>query len=405
MTVDVRAVHGAVDGIVLDHGAYLPIELLLTQGRLDYQAYEAWRYGTGEWLEDALLGNVDRIRAQLEVAAAWARKLGLQPTSGAYEGWGPKTGKFLVCARNEKLNALLCTVYRRSEQVVQPDLFLDGGEAALLNDLRGALSARNAEKASMCLDEWIRVVPEHRLRASAERLCDALDHLSNPPSDVDPALELERLQGELSADGRELLGPSARDFEAPFWRRLANALAHRPFDAGAPELHASYALERCLDWHGVRDSVLAVPAFDAEPGLLLRLINACSRLGERTSSIEWLMTLCWRHPETAAEHLENRTVGDRAVLKTWETFCELDVEPVMDTAWFPAWLLIAEPGLARVLNQSLLAQPSDAFNAFDAVRTLLTTSEGPELGEQTIAQRQCLRDAHPALLAAYLKQH
>ncbi|MGI9336602.1 MAG: hypothetical protein ACR2RL_25910 [Gammaproteobacteria bacterium] len=399
--LDVTSVHAGVDRIILTHGAHLPIELLLAQGRLDYSAYEAWRTGEAPVLEDVLLGNPARIRTMLEAADDWARRLGLVPEQAPYEGWGSMAGKRLVCAREQALCSLLETAYRRRLDRAQADLFLDGGEAVALIDLRTALATRDAERAAASLDELLQRSPEHRLRPAAERLCDALSHLADARAPIDPAAELERLHGQLNLDARELLGPSARDFEIPFWRRLGHALTGKPFDPRRPDLHASYAFARCLDWAAVRECIHETPAFEGEPGLLIRLIEAEIRSNNRVPAIRWLSELCWRFHDAADAHLAAHGIDDRSMQIAWEALCNLDTERAMDAAWFPAWLLMAEPGLASELDLAPPTAAADAGVAFTLLRALLLhRDEG--LDARAIDRRRQLRDVHPALLDEFL---
>ena len=69
----------------------------------------------------------------------------------------------------------------------------------------------------------------------------------------------------------------------------------------------------------------------------------------------------------------------------------------MTPAWFPAWMLLEEPGLAGVLNPwHGDDQPS---RAFDLVIALLSHSNVDERG---IGLRRSLRDIHPGLLERFL---
>ena len=69
----------------------------------------------------------------------------------------------------------------------------------------------------------------------------------------------------------------------------------------------------------------------------------------------------------------------------------------MTPAWFPAWMLIEEPGLAGVLDP--LGSDDDSSRAFDAVLALLAH---PEPDERGIGLRRALQAVHPGLLKRYL---
>ena len=73
------------------------------------------------------------------------------------------------------------------------------------------------------------------------------------------------------------------------------------------------------------------------------------------------------------------------------------MEHEMTPAWFPAWMLLEEPGLAGVLApRDTDDEPS---RAFDLVIALLSH---PDLDEQGIELRRSLRDIHPDLLERFL---
>jgi hypothetical protein len=72
-----------------------------------------------------------------------------------------------------------------------------------------------------------------------------------------------------------------------------------------------------------------------------------------------------------------------------------------DLAWFPAWVLTAEPGLARLLGE---AQPSLQAPPEQAMRLLLQLLGLERQGRHhdMIERRKALRDTHPSLYAAYM---
>lgn len=400
--VDRAAVHAAVDRVLLAHGAYLPLELLLDLDRLDYADYEAWRTGELEALEDALLGNPERIRAVLEEAARWAGRLGLRAQAEVHVGWGPVAGERLVVARDAGLARLLAARHARPEPQAQRDLFLDGSESAALAELREALVARDAPRAASRLEALFRTAPDHRLREAAEHLCDALADLAGGEAIADPGDELEALRGRLAEHARTLLGARARDFLAPFWRRLAQRLDGQPFDPARPERHASFALAQCLAWREAGESVRATPGFESEPVLLARLAEAERRAGERVRAIDTLARLSWVFPREAEDWLDAEGFPDPGVRAAWEALRDLDLEPALDARWLPAWLLVVEPGLARVLEAAPPAVTGAAGEAFGALRALHAAAAPDSTAPAAMAERARLRAAHPGLLACWL---
>ena len=76
---------------------------------------------------------------------------------------------------------------------------------------------------------------------------------------------------------------------------------------------------------------------------------------------------------------------------------ELALEHEMTPAWFPAWMLLEEPGLAGVLAPH---HTDDApSRAFDMVIALLIH---PDLDERGVELRRSLQAIHPGLLERFL---
>ena len=74
----IAQVQAAVQQLVMEHGEYAPLELLLATNRLGYDDYRAWRDGRLETL-DAVLADAKReTRAWLEGGAV----VGLRARSG-----------------------------------------------------------------------------------------------------------------------------------------------------------------------------------------------------------------------------------------------------------------------------------------------------------------------------------
>lgn len=388
-----------MDELLITHGAYIPVELLIALGRLSYADYDDWRCGERPSLQSALAGNPRRVLELLESAAQWAARLGLHPEPCEYFGWGANAGTRLTFLDDEHRasEALLAThcVRRKAEAAEgdQFDLFLDGGSTAALADLRAALRGRDVHGARRALDALAAREPAHPLRPAAERLTDALVYLAAPLPAASAESELLAIEQSLLPAARDVLGPDARDLLAPFWRRLGDALAGAPFDPERPQLHASHAYAHALDWPRTVAAIEAVPDHADEPVLLERLALARLRAGDRNGAIAALSQLCWRAPQKATECLEQGRIGDFTVRQAWFAFIELDAEP--DATFFPAYQLVAEPGLVRSLPETFAGgeRVSVGEQAFSAVRALLCGD--------TAETRRAVRAAAPWLLEVY----
>ena len=397
-----KRIQAAVDCLLLDQGSYAPVELFLHMGRLPYERYEAWRSGEMDYLEDALVGNVDRSLEELKTAADWAVRLGLVATRQQYTGWGSNSGKILHFCRSPDGERLFSSLYQRApSQEPQLDLFLDSGATPLLKALCQALAGHDRTRADARLQELLSRYPDHRLRSAAESLCDALAHLEDSEELLDPLAEMNAVEVRLAPMAGELLGKrAARDFLAPFWRRLGRSLACFPFDPRQERAHASWAYAQCLDWKAVQESIMSTRGALEQPVLLGRLAEACWRLNQRAQAVNHWCRLCWQSPDHAAAVFARPGFPDSVVDGAWEEFQDLELEPEPD--WFPAWLLLTEPGLARALAPDLASDTAGAQRGFRVIQKLLSDDGITE--EQQIDLRRQLQSEHAGFLTLFLKR-
>ena len=396
MDVHTTEVQAAVQQLVVEHGEYAPLELLLATNRLGYEDYRGWRECRLETLDAVLTDGGRRTRAWLEGAQSWAEALGLTPEPAVHHGWEKNSGTVLVASVDPPLNALLSTRFRHAREHAQLDLFIDSAQTAAVNALLDALSARDAGKAREALARLVRMDRDHGQRFHA---CALIASLEAPaPADPERGLEqLERMEREWVPAASALLGARRRDFLAPLWRDIGRALDPAPFDPDHPERHASRAYREGLDWERSRRSVLAVPGYEDEPALLVRLAEACWRLRDRVEAIESWFALCRLAPEAFERLIEAADFPDWALRSAWRVALEQDLECAMTPEWFPAWMLIEEPGLAAVLAPR---HRDDApSRAFDAVMALLAH---PSPDERGMELRRSLRDIAPGLLERFL---
>lgn len=399
-TMNVRAteVQAAVQQLVTEQGEYAPLELLLATNRLAWDDYRAWREGRLENLDAVLADGNRETRGWLEEAQAWADTLGLDAEPTVHHGWESNAGTVLAASADSALNALLNTRFRHNREHAQLDLFLDSGQTAAVNELLGALTARDAGAAHRALDRLVRIDRDHGQRFHAARLISALE----APAPEGPrwgAEQLERMEREWVPAATALLGARRRDFLAPLWRGIGLALEPVQFSAGRPDRHASRAFREGLDWERVRRSVLAVPRYETEPVLLARLAEAHWRLRDRAKAMEAWFALCRHSPEEFAILIAATDFPDWALRSAWRAASESDLEPQMTPAWFPAWMLIEEPGLAGVLGlRDTCDDPSRAFNAVIA----LLAHPGPDT--RGIELRRALQAIHPGLLERFLEK-
>ena len=389
-------VHAAVQQLVMEHGEYSPLELLLATNRLGYEDYRAWREGRLGSLDSVLVDGPHETRTWLEAARSWAEALGLDSEPVLHHGWEENAGAVLTASADPPLNALLSTRFRHIREHDQLDLFIDSAQTAAVNALLDALASRDAGKAGRALERLVGIDRDHGQRFHATALIEALE--ASAPEGPDQGLErLQRMEREWVPAASALLGTRRRDFLAPLWRDIGRALDPVPFDPHYPEHHASRAYREGLDWERLRRSALAVPGCEREPVLLARLAEVEWRLRNRTKAVELWFALCRLAPEEFERLIEASGFPDWALRTAWREVLERDLEPEMTPAWFPVWMLLGEPGLANVLGPR--RADDDPSRAFDVVMELLAH---PDLDERGIELRRALQAIHPGLLERYL---
>ena len=396
MNVRTTEVQAAVQQIVLEHGEYAPLELLLATNRLAWEDYRAWREGRIETLDAVLADGKRETCTWLVEAQAWADALGLAAEPTVHHGWGSNAGTVLAASADSALNALLSTLFRHAGEHTQLDLFLDSAQTAAVNALRDALVARDAGDARRALAQLVRLDCDHGHRFHAAGLISALE--TPAPAGSQQGLEqLRRMEREWVPAASALLGARRRDFLAPLWRDIGRVLEPVSFDPSRPDRHASRAYREGLDWERMRRSVLAVPGHEETPVLLARLAEAQWRLRERARAIESWFALCRLAPDEFERLIEAPDFPDWALRTAWRVAAESGLEGEMTPVWFPAWMLIEEPGLAGVLAPRRTG--GDLSRAFDAVMALLAH---PVPDERGIELRRSLQAIHPGLLRRFL---
>ncbi|MFB3105397.1 MAG: hypothetical protein ACE1ZA_10770, partial [Pseudomonadales bacterium] len=131
-------VHAAIQSLLLNHGSYTPLELLIELDAVSYADYEAWRLGLRSTLTECVAGGDASTQHLVDTAAAWAERLGLESRDIEYYGWEGREGTRLVATGHAGINRLLCTEYAPKQDRTQLDLFFDSAENAAVNTLLDA---------------------------------------------------------------------------------------------------------------------------------------------------------------------------------------------------------------------------------------------------------------------------
>jgi hypothetical protein len=383
-----------VDGQLIEQGAFSTIDLLINCGRLEYGDYERWRRRELETLDEVLMGDVQKITAEMAQTSAYARAIGLIEEPQEFHSWGNDASPALLkFSRDAKLNAAMSARYVPAQNVRQQDLFFHNPITALTNGIAGALAARNAREAQRLLDLLYAQAPTHPDLAAYDRLCGAIAGLELP---VDSCEDELHSMLELMPLAKRLLSSHARDFLVPLWRRLGRALNQYPFDSQSPDLHASFAFEQAQDWVAVRERVSHEQDWRHHSALALRMARACSALGDRPQAMTAWFQLCWRHPDFAERALESRHEANLILRHAWLRFAESeDFGDALTIVEFPAWYLLNEPGLVQFLSEDL-AQGCAADESYRLVHRWLQARRAKQDSDQ-MALRKALSASHPGL--------
>lgn len=385
MSIDTQT-QQRVDQLLMETGEYSPLELLLAEGRLIYSDYEAWINGEIEYLEDVLFGDPEQIRTMLQQARDYASKL---PMLTAQQSDTSTT----AFSRNTAIDSLFHKVYRKANDQPQMDLFFDAGASNLTNGITLALSQGDIAEARRLLEQLYDVQPDNTKINDLEILVKYAEQPMGTNRDIDA--ELDYLQNQLGALAKAHLANQSRGYLIPQWRRLTAALSKQTFDPQRPRLHASYTAIHAMDWHGVKQAIEKEPQWRVQPELLLRHVQACTRLWQNADAVVSWFYLCWQFPEDA--HID-AAKADRDLKEAWLDFLEL--EPELPVEAFPAWYLLIKPGLANTLTTEDSA-PSNELYAI--VRRLLAARQAKD-ESQEINLRQQLQELEPVFFQHFIER-
>lgn len=397
MSAPAAELQAQVDALLLEQGAFAPLELLFATGRLFQGDYEAWRRREVRVLDELLMGSRESIREELEQATAYARALGLAEQRQALDGASAQSGQSpLRLSDDARLASLLASRYVPVRSAPQMDLFFDNPIAALTTGIANALAAADAPEAGRLIDSLYAKEPNHPDLPAFDRLLESLARLRQPVAD---ARELLEFITAIASPARRLLGARARDLLAPLWRHLAEQMRTLAYSPQEPMLHASHAWTQAQAWEEARASALAVPAWWRHPPLIVRLVESSLRRRRRAEGLCAWFQLCWHAPGQAGEAAEKLRWSDVHAL--WQRFLDSDAE-ALAVEEFPAWLLLDEPALARQLPADLPPGSTPAEEHFRLVHHWLTARAAGR-DAQDLALRKELKERQPALFACLLR--
>jgi len=350
----IQDTHHQVDQLLLEQGEYLPLELLLQEGRLSYSDYEAWRNGKFDCLDEVVFGDPMQILQQLQQAGAYLIQRDWLAETISYLSWNSDTPQTLRFSRNITLNNDFHLRYRKPQDQPQLDMFTDAPAANLANGIRQALVDRNTAEARRQIERLYDIAPNHIQLGALEHLVEAAERLPSAVDDI--ASEMQTLRDTLTPLAESIMGSQCRNLLVPLWRRLSEALRGQSYQPAHPQQHISYTATQAIDWDVVQKAVEQEDAWQNEAVLLLRHALACEPLHQTAAALQSWFALCWQFPEQS-DAIDCSTRQE--FLQQWQTF--LDLEPELPPQSFPAWYLIGKPGLTKLLptpGDALIAPPA-----------------------------------------------
>jgi hypothetical protein len=379
------AIHHQVDQLLLEQGRFSPIAWLLANGYLDYADYINWRDGVIGTLETCFNIPREQIVEQLHNAMHYARSLGLEEISGAY--FSTERNE-LTISRNTGDDLLYKTEFEPARHRLQMDIFFDSAPIYAETELIEAIVARNTRKIPEQLDS-LRIY-DYDACENYQRLIEYDKKFNSHVLSVQQKLAV--LDEELMPLAMRLLRGEALHYLTPLWKNLSADLAGQPFDQGNPKLHASYAAIKAFDWPDV------IAAIDREnnrleqPILLFRYAEACFKTNKEVAGLEYWFQLFLLHDEHAEQLI--RQTGHSLLRDDWLRFLELD--PELAAQFFPAWLLLIKPALAK--HEFQLDGTSEGHRAFNLLKRL--NSDDPE--SNSITLRSELQNLNPGLFRHFM---
>lgn len=327
-----------------EQGVFSPLTWLMDQGWLAYVDYEAWRQGDYKNLDERIPFTDDALRQWLERVERLATGLKLSAESQSFFSWRAGQGEQLLKLAEEAWVAdRLALRWSRASDELQLDLFMDNGTALAEQAVVDALANRDLARAEAAYQRMLGLSPSHEALAGLEALLAYAGYLAEQPVIEADALadEFIALTQDIAPLAQRTLRDQARDFLAPAWRRLAEALAERPYDPDRPDQHASFAWAQVPDWPQVMTSVRNDPAHRDNPELLARWAWALQQVRQPERAL-WVWASLFEQAPQAAQELIARYPFPR-IQQLWQRYGDLDQE--WPDAWFVPWLLLVEPGL------------------------------------------------------------
>ena len=287
---------------------------------------------------------------------------------------------------------------------MQLDIFADSRDVMLRNDVLSALQRYDARETQQTLRRLSDEYPDDDSIPQLAVLAGALDLRSIV------AFSKHQFAAEARGALVEKITPAAlrmwgehagSRWLLPLWRELAQRASSLPFRADSIDTHAAALWLKAGGWSDAREAVLTIESWRRIPAPLAWMAEASYRLDALEDTWPLLAELAWLAPDRCAGLVHR--MGDKALdslLKKFYASFE-GAGDITDIAWFPAWVLIEKPALARLL---IAAQPSTQTSAERAMRLLLELLSLERQGRhyEVLDYRKKLQGLHASLYSSYM---
>ncbi|WP_232348073.1 hypothetical protein [Cupriavidus taiwanensis] len=287
----------------------------------------------------------------------------------------------------------------------QLDLFEDGRDVMLRNDVLTALEQRNAAAGREALQRLSAEYPDDALIPTLETLVGGLEspvdrHFANHAALRDTC---EAWYLPCMPAARRAFGDAAgMAWCRPLWRAVAGAASQLPFQREMPEWHAAPLWMRAAEWTTACESIKRIESWRRMPITLAWMAETVYRLQGLDPAWPLLAELAWLSPKKLGALMQ--TLGDSSLVALRRRFdASFDGDGTSeDLRWFPAWSMTETPGLAALLRAS---EPSTGTLPEQGMRIMLELLTLERQGRQhdLVERRKDLRGLHAGLFEAYIR--
>jgi hypothetical protein len=286
---------------------------------------------------------------------------------------------------------------------MQLDLFEHSRDVTLRNQAIEAARDYSASRLSSAIAILAAECAGDPLLPVFEKLLQRLSVALAPRLARGLALEIFRSTEDSVSAARRVFGNGAAAWLAPLWVELAASVANLPFEPDCETLHSAPLLLRAGRWTEASASIETIPSWRRQPAPLSWKVESEFRISGLSAAWPLLSELAWMAPSTAATLAGALQSPDLdGLVRRFNAEFEGEGDPG-NFAWFPAWVLIAEPQWAAAMR---LAQPGANTPAERSARQLinLLALERQGLHAQVIEGRRRLRDINQRLFQLYMRR-